>query len=304
MRLRHRALVAAAVITVAVVVCPAYWASGARAATPLTEDPRLAARAQAAIQAGRPVPLRELVHGDWDTASVFPDPSDRAGVEAIVGARIAMPEVHDTGSGLLILAKDRVVARAIVLRPWPFGDDGGTHLRAHATAGPEPSPPTWLRVTPHPREWVSPPVPAAAARDVRAYATRPCEVFTVAQLQEFGFDQPPDSTQTLPSGHHSCVWYDSRHRGRLSVSTYPNWDVLERTWRLRPVLPSFREVQVHGLPTAMHHAADSTCELTIGLARYQGLDVGFTDVHQPYEDPCRAALQAADVAVGNLPPLR
>lgn len=68
-------------------------------------------------------------------------------------------------------------------------------------------------------------------RDIRAFGHRPCEVFSVEQLAAFGFDLPPASTDTLPSGNRTCVWFDSGYTGRLAVIVYPDWDILERVYR-------------------------------------------------------------------------
>jgi uncharacterized protein DUF3558 len=158
-------------------------------------------------------------------------------------------------------------------------------------------------VAPKERQQLSPPV--EHPRDIRAYGARPCEVLTIKQLKEFGFDLPPDRTNTLPSGHKTCAWIDSGHNGELVVETYPDWDVLERTYEHRAALPVFRPLQIVGLPALAHQAgvAISQCYVTVGLAQQQGLDVIFTDLRAPYEDPCGAARAAAEAAVGNLPPL-
>lgn len=142
-------------------------------------------------------------------------------------------------------------------------------------------------------------------RDIRAYGDRPCDVFTTEQLTGFGFDLPPDRTYTLPSGAQNCVWIDSGHNGELVIGTYPDWDVLERTYANRGSLPAFEPLEIGGLPAVVYQAgAVPTCDVTVGLAERQGLDVTFTDLRQPYEDPCGAARAAAEVAVGNLPPLK
>lgn len=150
---------------------------------------------------------------------------------------------------------------------------------------------------------LSPPV--EKPRDVRAYGDRPCEVFTSEQLRGFGFDRPPDSTNTLPSGHKECVWTDSGGNGRLVTTTYPDWDILERTYLNGSTLPVFEPLRIAGLPAVAHQSAAGmpTCYVTVGLAQQQGLDVIFTDLREPLEDPCGAARAAAEVAVGNLPPL-
>jgi len=153
------------------------------------------------------------------------------------------------------------------------------------------------------RPQLSPPV--QNPRDIRAYGDRPCEVFTTEQLMGFGFDLPPDRTNTLPSGHKTCDWVDSGHNGDLSVTTYPDWDILERTYLNGVTLPVFEPLQIAGLPAVAHQSAAGmpTCYVTVGLAEQQGLDVIFSDLREPYEDPCGAARMAAEVAVGNLPPL-
>lgn len=45
------------------------------------------------------------------------------------------------------------------------------------------------------------------------------------------------------------------------------------------------------------------CYVTVGLAARQGLEVTFTDLREPPDDPCGAARTTADVAVTTLPPL-
>jgi hypothetical protein len=142
-------------------------------------------------------------------------------------------------------------------------------------------------------------------RDVRAYGDRPCEMLTIKQLKGFGFDLPSDRTFALPSGQKVCVWIDSGRNGELAVDTYPDWDVLERTYANRATLPVFEPLQIAGLPAVAHQSGIGipTCYVTVGLAERQGIDVTFTDLRKPYEDPCEAARAAAEVAVGNLPPL-
>ncbi|MDQ4104376.1 MAG: DUF3558 domain-containing protein [Actinomycetota bacterium] len=155
---------------------------------------------------------------------------------------------------------------------------------------------------PKERQQLSPPV--EHPRDIRAYGDRPCELFTTEQLKGFGFDLPPHRTNNLPSGHKTCAWIDSSRNGELVVSTYPDWDVLERTYAHQAALPVFEPLQIGGTPAVAYQVgAMGTCELTVGLADRQGLDVRFTDLREPYEDPCGAARAAAEVAVGNLPPL-
>jgi len=142
-------------------------------------------------------------------------------------------------------------------------------------------------------------------RDIRAYGDRPCEVFSVEQLTEFGFDLPPNRTQRLPSGHQVCVWVDSDNLGELAVTTYPNWDILERIYANLRSDPVFEPLMIAGLPAVVHQPGPvPTCYVTVGLAQRQGLDVEFSDTQEPYEDPCGAARMAAEVAVGNLPPLK
>lgn len=153
------------------------------------------------------------------------------------------------------------------------------------------------------RRQLSPPV--ERPRDVRSYGARPCDVFTAEQLKRFGFDLPPDRMHTLPSGHKTCAWVDSGHNGQLDVTTFPDWDVLERTYEHRAELPVFQPLQIAGLPAVAHKSGVGIprCYVTVGLAQQQGLDVIFTDLRAPYEDPCGAARAAAEAAVGNLPPL-
>lgn len=150
---------------------------------------------------------------------------------------------------------------------------------------------------------LSPPV--ERPRDVRTYGAKPCDVFTTEQLKSFGFNLPPDRTITLPSGHKECVWTDSGYNGRLVVGTYPDWDVLERTYANRASLPVFEPLQIASMPAVVHQPGIGMpgCYVTVGLAERQGLDVSFTDLREPIEDPCGAARAAAEVAVGNLPPL-
>ncbi|MGH3972898.1 MAG: DUF3558 domain-containing protein [Pseudonocardiaceae bacterium] len=141
-------------------------------------------------------------------------------------------------------------------------------------------------------------------RDIRAYGDEPCDVLTTEQLKTFGFDLPPRSTETLPSGNKVCVWIDSGRNGELAATTYPDWNILERTYANRAALPVFQPFQLAGLPAVVHQpGAVATCDVTVGLAERQGLEIEFTDLRQPYEDPCGAARVAAEVAVGNLPPL-
>lgn len=150
---------------------------------------------------------------------------------------------------------------------------------------------------------LSPPVDNP--RDIRAYGDRPCEVFTLEQLIGFGFDLPPDSTDTFSDGHRTCVWIDSDYTGRLMAGPFADLDVLERTYAYRAALPIFEPLRIAGLPAVIHQPGPvATCHVTVGLATRQGLDVSFTDLRKPYEDPCGAARIAAEVAVGNLPPLQ
>lgn len=143
-------------------------------------------------------------------------------------------------------------------------------------------------------------------RDIRAYGHRPCEVFGTDLLTAFGFDLPPASTDTLPSGNRTCVWFDSGYTGRLSVITYPDWDILERVYLNRASAGVFQPQQVAGLPAVAHQSAPgmSGCWITVGLATRQGLEVTFTDLREPPDDPCGAARIAAEAAIANLPPLR
>ncbi len=166
-----------------------------------------------------------------------------------------------------------------------------------------PAVPSTAGMPPEYSRQLSPPV--HHPRDIRAYGDRPCEVFTLEQLTEFGFDLPPDNTETMPDGHKTCVWIDSDYTGRLMAGPFADWDVLERTYAYRGALPIFEPVQIAGLPAVVHQPgpAIGTCHVTVGLARRQGLDVSFSDLREPYEDPCGAARIAAEVAVGNLPPL-
>ncbi len=109
---------------------------------------------------------------------------------------------------------------------------------------------------------------------------------------------------SLPSGHKTCAWIDSGHSGELVVATYPDWDVLERAYANRATLPVFEPLQTGGVPAVLYKfGAVPQCRVTVGLAERQGLDVTFTDLREPYEDPCGAARAAAEVAVSNLPPL-
>ena len=150
---------------------------------------------------------------------------------------------------------------------------------------------------------LSPPV--RDPRDIRAYGDRPCEVFTIEQLTDFGFDLPPDSIDAFSDGHQTCVWIDSDYTGRLMAGPFADLDVLERTYAYRAALPIFEPLQIAGLPAVIHQPGPvATCHVTVGLATRQGLDVSFTDLRKPYEDPCEAARIAAEVAVGNLPPLK
>jgi Protein of unknown function (DUF3558) len=165
------------------------------------------------------------------------------------------------------------------------------------------TPPVGAGVGPTEHRQQSPSV--ESPRDVRTYGASPCDVFTAEQLKRFGFDLPRDRTNTLPSGYKTCAWIDSGHNGELSVTTYPDWDILERTYEKRAALPVFEPLQIGGLPAVAHKSGVEIprCWVTVGLAQQQGLDVIFTDLREPYEDPCGAARAAAEVAVGNLPPL-
>jgi hypothetical protein len=109
----------------------------------------------------------------------------------------------------------------------------------------------------------------------------------------------------LPSGHKTCAWVDSGHNGELDVTTYPDWDILERTYANRSALAVFQPLQISGLPAVAHQSGVGIprCYVTVGLAQQQGIDVIFTDLREPHEDPCGAARAAAEVAVGNLLPL-
>ncbi len=166
------------------------------------------------------------------------------------------------------------------------------------------TPPPGAGTTSEGRPQLSPPV--QNPRDISAFGDRPCAILTTEQLTGFGFDRPPDSTDTLPSGHKTCVWTDSGYNGRLSVTTYPDWDILERTYLNGVTLPVFEPLQIAGLPAVAHQSAAGMpgCYVTVGLAERQGLDVTFTDLREPPDDPCGAARMAAEVAVGNLPPLK
>ncbi|MGH3788848.1 MAG: DUF3558 domain-containing protein [Pseudonocardiaceae bacterium] len=171
-----------------------------------------------------------------------------------------------------------------------------------ATQGGSAAPPASAGVPMQVRQQLSPPV--ESPRDIRAYGDRPCDLFTTAQLKAFGFDLPPRSTDTLPSGNKVCVWVDSGRNGELAATTYPDWDILERTYANRVALPVFQPFQIAELPALAHQpGAVPTCDVTVGLAERQGLEIEFTDLSQPHEDPCGAARAAAEVAVGNLPPL-
>ncbi|MGQ0774321.1 MAG: DUF3558 domain-containing protein [Pseudonocardiales bacterium] len=171
------------------------------------------------------------------------------------------------------------------------------------TDGSSAPPSSGAGVTSQQPRQLSPPV--QNPRDIRVYGERPCDVFTTEQLAGFGFDLPPNSTRALPSGHRVCVWIDSGHNGRLFVATYPDWDVLERTYLAGAGLPVFEPIEIAGLPAVVYQDAIGLpgCDVTVGLAERQGLDVGFTDLREPPDDPCGAARAAAEVAVGNLPPL-
>jgi hypothetical protein len=170
--------------------------------------------------------------------------------------------------------------------------------------GGSADPSTGVGVTSQQSRQLSPPV--ENPRDIRHYGDRPCEVFTPDQLKRFGFDRPPDRVYTLPSGAKNCVWIDSGHNGELVVGTYPDWDVLERTYAAGAGLPVFKPIEIAGMPAVVYQDAAGMpgCDVTVGLAKRQGLDVTFTDLREPYEDPCGAARRAAEVAVGNLPPLK
>lgn len=165
------------------------------------------------------------------------------------------------------------------------------------------APPAGVGVGSTAQRQLSPPV--EHPRDVRAYGDRPCEALTIKQLKAFGFDLPPDRTFTLPSGQKVCVWIDSGRNGELAIDTYPDWDVLERTYANRVTLPVFEPLQIAGLPAVTHQSGVGvpTCYVTVGLAERQGIDVTFTDLRRPHENPCGAARAAAEAAVGNLPPL-
>ncbi|MGH3751305.1 MAG: DUF3558 domain-containing protein [Pseudonocardiaceae bacterium] len=192
--------------------------------------------------------------------------------------------------------------RRIVLLVWASAAAMALVAGCSSAQGGSAAPPAEAGVGSTEHRQLSPPV--EHPRDVGAYGARPCDVFTTEQLKRFGFDIRPDRTRTLPSGHQVCTWVDRGHHGELTVTTYPDWDILERTYKRRAALPVFQGLQIAGLPAVVHQSgAVPTCWVTVGLAQQQGLDVIFTDLREPYEDPCGAARAAAEVAVGNLPPL-
>jgi len=105
-------------------------------------------------------------------------------------------------------------------------------------------------VTSEERPQLSPPV--ENPRDIRAYGDRPCDLFTTVQLKGFGFDLPPNRTYTLPSGNHVCKWIDSGYNGELGVTTYPDWDILERNYANRAAEALFEPLEIAGLPAVVH----------------------------------------------------
>ncbi len=150
---------------------------------------------------------------------------------------------------------------------------------------------------------LSPPV--EQPRDVRAFGDTPCEVFTPEQIAGFGFDRPPRQ-RTLPASEsQECGWIDSGHDIELRVTTFPDSDILEREYANRAGYPVFAPIEILGMPAILRENIrhGSRCVVVVGLAERQGINVGFTDLTEPYEDPCGAARKAAEVAVGNLPPL-
>jgi hypothetical protein len=193
-------------------------------------------------------------------------------------------------SGTVLLGCVLAVASALVAGCSRL--EGGSAVPDTGLGVASPGPPPML-----------PPVPVY--RDIRGYGDRPCEVFTFDQLTGFGFDRPPESIATLPSGNKICVWIDSGHNGRLAVGTYPDWNVLDRTYAARASLPVFEPIELVGLPAVVYQAGVGLprCDVTVEVAERQGLDVTFTDLREPYTDSCRTARAAAQTAVANLPPL-
>lgn len=142
-------------------------------------------------------------------------------------------------------------------------------------------------------------------RDISAFGNTPCEIFAPDQLTGFGLDQA-GSARPLPGGvHFECTWQDTGSNGELRATAFPDSDILEREYSNRETYPVFEPIEIAGMPAIMRQnsAGSSRCVVVVGLAERQGLNVGFTDLREPYEDPCGAARMAAEVAVGNLPPL-
>lgn len=139
---------------------------------------------------------------------------------------------------------------------------------------------------------------------MRAFGEMPCEVFTPEQIAAFGLDGAPER-QTLPSGNEVCVWQDSGYNVQLAVTTYPDSDILEREYANRRGYPVFEPIEILGMPAILRQniPSDARCVVVVGLAERQGINTDFTDLTEPYEDPCGGARMAAEVAVGNLPPL-
>lgn len=142
-------------------------------------------------------------------------------------------------------------------------------------------------------------------RDVRPFGESPCEVFTVQQLTGFGLDQPGEQRTITAGDNEECTWVDSGSNGELRVITFPDSNILELEYGNRQGYPIFEPTEIAGLPAVVRQnsAGSFRCVVVVGLAEAQGINVSFSDITEPIEDPCGAARMAAEVAVGNLPPL-
>src|SRR5262245_25106557 len=107
----------------------------------------------------------------------------------------------------IVLGCSLILAAALV-GGCSSADDEGSSSAEHPSG-----PPADMGVVAQQPRQLSPPV--ENPRDIRAYGDRPCGVLTTEQLTAFGFDRPPDSTNTLASGHQECVWTDSGYNGQL-----------------------------------------------------------------------------------------
>lgn len=191
-------------------------------------------------------------------------------------------------------------------RGWVFGVAVAAAAAAACTASSEGSPaPERSLVAPSSaaQEQLSPPV--QNPRDIRVFGDRPCEVLTPEQIIGFGFDQSGEQRMLRSTGSQVCDWTDSGSNGNLSVIIHSGWDILEREYANRATYPVFEPIEIAGMPAIerQNNVGSTRCVVVVGLAERQGINIEFTDLTDPIEDPCGAARMAAEVAVGNLPPL-